>query len=59
MKRVTFFAYGVLCHLLFLVVYLYFVAFTANWFVPRSIDSGPSGTVAWAVVVDLALLLLV
>jgi protein-S-isoprenylcysteine O-methyltransferase Ste14 len=58
MQRSLYLAYGVACYLMFLAVYLYFAGFVANWFVPKSIDSGVSGSLAIAVVADVALLLL-
>jgi len=58
MKRAVFFAYGAFCHLLFLAIYAYFAGFVGNYFVPRSIDSGAGGPLAWAAGIDLALLLL-
>ena len=58
MQRSIYLAYGVVCYLMFLAVYLYFAGFVANWFVPKSIDSGVTGSIAMAVVVDVALLLL-
>ncbi len=43
MQRLIYFAYGVLCHAMFLAVFLYMVGFLANAFVPNSIDSGTEG----------------
>lgn len=39
MKKAIYFTYGVVCHAMFLGVFLYFVGFLANAFVPVSIDS--------------------
>jgi len=58
MKRSVFFVYGVVCYLLFLIVYVYFACFVANFRVPWTIDFGPSLPLAWAVAVDVGLLLL-
>ncbi len=57
MKRLLFFAYGVLCHLLFLITFAALAAFVGNLFLPRTID-GPSsgGSIAAALAIDLALL---
>ena len=57
MKRILFFAYGVLCHLLFLVIYAWLACFLGNLLVPSTID-GPAagGSTAAAIVVDLLLL---
>jgi protein-S-isoprenylcysteine O-methyltransferase Ste14 len=58
MRRSICFAYGICCHLMFLVVYAYMAGFVGNFFVPKSIDSAPRNSIGWAVTVDLALLLL-
>lgn len=55
MKRSAFFAYGVACHLLFLAVFMYMVGFVGNLAVPKSIDTPTSTPLAWAVVVNLLL----
>ena len=57
MKRWLFFAYGIACHLLFLVVYAYFCAFTGDILVPKSIDAPVTSAVGAALVIDAALLL--
>ncbi|HZL89011.1 MAG TPA: isoprenylcysteine carboxylmethyltransferase family protein [Pirellulaceae bacterium] len=57
MKRILFFAYGVFCHLLFLVTFAALAAFVGNLLLPQTIDGPPAGgTIAAAVVVDLLLL---
>ena len=58
MLRTAFFAYGVVCHLLFLAVYAYFAGFVANFGVPQSIDSGPSASLTTAIAINLLLLLI-
>ena len=58
MKRWLFFAYGVVCHLLFLATFGYMMGFVGGFLVPRTIDSAPSAPVARAVAVDLLLLAL-
>src|SRR5262245_38777242 len=58
MKRLAFFIYGVTGHLLFLTVYMWLAAFVGNVLVPHSVDSPASGSVALAVAVDLALIVL-
>lgn len=55
MQRFMFFAYGVLCHIMFLALYAYMAAFFGNFLVPKTIDSGPAGPVGVAVVVNLLL----
>src|SRR5262245_14065909 len=58
MKRIAFFVYGIVCYLMFLAVYVYFAGFVGNYLVPKSIDSGASGSPALAAIVDLGLILL-
>lgn len=55
MRRWSFFAYGVFCHLLFLVTFAYMAGFVGNLFVPKSIDSVPADP-RFAVGIDLALI---
>lgn len=57
MRRAAFFAYGLGCYLLFFVTYAYFAGFVGNIFAPRTIDSGPTASLAAAVAVDVVLLL--
>ncbi len=54
--RKAFFVYGVLCHAMFLVVYLYLIGFLANFFVWKSIDSGSVGPVGTALLINIILL---
>ena len=58
MKKVIYFGYGVLCHGMFLAVFLYMVGFLANVFVPKSIDSGPEGAFGNALLINAGLLVL-
>jgi protein-S-isoprenylcysteine O-methyltransferase Ste14 len=58
MRRWAFFVYGVLCYLLFLGTFAWFAGFVGNLLVPRSIDSGPPGSFAAALVIDTLLLAL-
>jgi protein-S-isoprenylcysteine O-methyltransferase Ste14 len=51
-------AYGVVSYLTFLASFLYAVGFVGNRFVPKSIDSGPTGALSASVVVDTLVLLL-
>jgi protein-S-isoprenylcysteine O-methyltransferase Ste14 len=50
------FVYGLVCYFLFLIVFLYFIAFLANVIVPRTIDDGPPAPVWRAVLTDFVLL---
>jgi methanethiol S-methyltransferase len=58
MKRMLAFAYGVACYGAFFGTFLYAIGFLGNFGVPKSIDSGPEGSVAAALLVDGALLAL-
>jgi protein-S-isoprenylcysteine O-methyltransferase Ste14 len=57
MKRWMFFAYGVVCYVLFFAVYAYFCGFTGNVLVPKSIDAPAVPAGGWAIVVNTAVLL--
>lgn len=48
--------YGLASYLFFLGTFLYTIAFTGNFIVPKTIDSGEAGPVGPAVIIDLALL---
>jgi methanethiol S-methyltransferase len=58
MSRILAVAYGVASYLLFLASFLYAVGFVGNLLVPKSIDSGPNGSLAASALVDTLLLLL-
>jgi protein-S-isoprenylcysteine O-methyltransferase Ste14 len=58
MSRALALAYGVASYLVFFASFLYAVGFVGNLLVPKSIDSGPSDSLAVAVLVDTLLLLL-
>jgi len=56
MKRMFAFAYGVACYGVFFATLLYTIGFLGNFGVPKSIDSGPDGSIAIALGIDGALL---
>jgi protein-S-isoprenylcysteine O-methyltransferase Ste14 len=58
MKRIAAFVYGILCYSVFFVTLLYAIGFLGNFGVPKSIDSGPEGSILVALLVDGALLAL-
>jgi protein-S-isoprenylcysteine O-methyltransferase Ste14 len=58
MKRTLLFIYGILCYLLFLGTYLYFIAFVGDIFVPKTVDSGAPGPLHSALIIDFLLITL-
>jgi len=58
MRRWLFFVYGVACHLLFLVTFVWMAGFVGNLWVPKSIDSTAPGPTGKAILIDLLLLAL-
>ncbi|MCI0335563.1 MAG: isoprenylcysteine carboxylmethyltransferase family protein [Planctomycetes bacterium] len=58
MMRVLFLLYGLAAYLLFFVATLYGIGFVGNLWVPKGIDDGVPTTIGFAIVVNVALLLL-
>ncbi len=56
MKRILTLLYGAICYLLFLGTFVYAIGFVSNLVVPKSIDSGMSGPLMPALLVNLGLL---
>ncbi|MEM7229020.1 MAG: methanethiol S-methyltransferase [Planctomycetota bacterium] len=52
------FAYGMTAYLLFFAAITYAIGFVGNWFVPKSIDSGVTGSLPIALCINLGLLTL-
>ena len=55
-KRIAFFIYGSVSYLIFLGTFLYAIGFVGNFGVPRTLDDIPSGSLAVAFAIDVALL---
>ena len=56
MSKTLSFLYGVVCYLVFFVVFLYMIGFVGDLFVPKSIDTGTEAAAAQSVVINIALL---
>ena len=55
-KRTLFLIYGLICYGFFLVAFLYAVGFVSNFIVPKSMDTGATTSLTWAILIDLLLL---
>jgi protein-S-isoprenylcysteine O-methyltransferase Ste14 len=58
MGRIIFLLYGGLSYLIFVGVLLYTIGFVGDLLVPKSLDTGPEGTVSASVLMDVLLLAL-
>jgi len=58
LKRVSIFAYGVVCYVAFLATYLYALGFVGNFGVPTTLDGAARVPLGIGIVVDVGLLAL-
>src|ERR1700743_1563090 len=56
MSRISIFAYGVICFLVFFLVFLYGIGFIGGFLTPTSLDGVPTSSLGHALTVDLSLL---
>jgi len=58
LKRISLFAYGSACYVLFLATFLCAVGFIGNFAVPRTLDGPPRGPIGVGLAIDVGLLTL-
>src|SRR5215475_3995432 len=58
MKRFAVFGYGIACYAVFFATLLYAIGFLGNLWVPKTLDSGPTDSIAVALAIDGGLLAL-
>jgi len=58
LKRIGFFAYGVVCYAIFFVTFLYAVGFIGGFAVPTTLDGAARGPLARGIAIDAGLLAL-
>ena len=57
MKKIILLMYGLIAYLLFLASFLYFIGFMEDTVVPKTIDSGTTGSTGTALLIDVSVLL--
>lgn len=57
-KRISIFAYGLVCYAVFFATFVYAIGFIGDLWVPKSMDGPPTAPFARALLIDLALLAL-
>src|SRR3954451_21971736 len=58
LSRIVTLMYGLFCYVAFFATFLYAIGFIGNVLVPKAMDSGRTGTLAEAMVIDALLLAL-
>ncbi|HET6588429.1 MAG TPA: isoprenylcysteine carboxylmethyltransferase family protein, partial [Oleiagrimonas sp.] len=56
MRSSIIFLYGIICYVIFLVTFLYAIAFVGDFLVPYTVDHGRAAAMPTALVIDLILL---
>jgi methanethiol S-methyltransferase len=55
MKRILVFSFGLVSYLIFFAVFLYWIGFMDNLLVPKGIDSGTTGSIFLAIIINFPL----